>query len=108
MKKLLSLMLVLCMLLSVLPMGAFAVNGETVKGESVVVDANGAIVNVSDDITFTAEVTLTNAAGNPVSGTFESSKGTLTVPASGKFTVSLTDGASFVVRGIPEMTRYTV
>ena len=73
-----------------------------------VVDATGAIVDVSDSITFTAEVTLTNAAGNPVSGTFESSKGTLTVPASGKFTVSLTDGASFVVRGIPEMTRYAV
>ena len=73
-----------------------------------VVDATGAIVDVSDDVTFTAEVTLTNAAGNPVSGTFESSKGALTVPANGKFTVTLTDGESFVVRGIPEMTRYAV
>ena len=73
-----------------------------------VVDANGAVVDVSDNITFTAEVTLTNTAGNPVAGTFESSNGALTIPANGKFTVTLTDGASFVVRGIPEMTRYTV
>ncbi len=73
-----------------------------------VVDAAGAIVDVSDSITFTAEVTLTNAAGNPVSGTFESSDGTLTVPANGMFTVTLTDGESFVVRGLAETTRYSV
>ena len=73
-----------------------------------VVDATGAAVDVADSISFTAEITLTNPAGQPVSGSFQSSKGTLTVPANGKFTVTLTDGASFVVRGIPEMTRYTV
>lgn len=73
-----------------------------------VVDVSGAVVNLSDDIIFTAEVTLTNGQGAPVSGTFESSDGTLVVPASGKFTVTLTEGESFVVRGIPEMTRYLV
>lgn len=75
-----------------------------------VVDANGNTVDVNDNITFTAEVTLTDAAGNPVSGTFAASNaaGSITVPANGKFTVSLTDGTSFVVRNIPEETRYTV
>ena len=71
-------------------------------------DAQGNIVDVADSIVFTAEVTLTNAAGAPVSGTFDTSSGTLTVPASGKFTVKLKDGESFVVRGIPEETRYNV
>ncbi len=69
-----------------------------------VVDTQGNPVDVSDDLEFTAEVTLTNAQGAPVSGTF----GTLTVPASGTFTVTLGDGESFIVRGIPEETRYTV
>ena len=69
-----------------------------------VVDTQGNPVDVSDDLEFTAEVTLTDAQGAPVSGTF----GTLTVPASGKFTVTLGDGESFIVHGIPEETRYTV
>ncbi len=73
-----------------------------------VVDANGNVVDVSDSITFTAEVTLTNASGAPVSGTFESSVGTLTVPANGKFTITLKDGESVVIRGIVEKTRYSV
>ncbi len=73
-----------------------------------VVDANGALVDIADSVEFTAEVTLTNAAGAPVSGNFSASSGTLTIPASGKFTVTLSEGESFVVRGIPEETRYTV
>ncbi len=69
-----------------------------------VVDANGNPVDIADSVTFTAEVTLTDAAGAPVSGTF----GNVTVPANGKFTVTLKEGASFIVRNIPEETRYTV
>ena len=71
-------------------------------------DAAGNIIDVNDNIIFTAEVTLSDADGNPVSGTFTTSKGSLTVPANGKFTVSLKDGESFVVRGIDEETEYTV
>ncbi|MBP3381440.1 MAG: hypothetical protein J6L00_02245 [Clostridia bacterium] len=86
----------------------------TVVGEGHLVitkqveDANGNPVDIADSVTFTAEVTLTNAAGAPVSGTFDSTNGTLTVPANGKFTVTLKEGASFIVRNIPEETRYTV
>ncbi len=69
-----------------------------------VVDQNGNIVDVSDALEFTAEVTLTNSQGAPVSGTF----GNITVPATGKFTVTLGDGESVVLRGIPELTRYSV
>ena len=71
-------------------------------------DENGTIVNVSDALEFTARVTLTDADGAPVSGTFEATGGQLTVPASGIFTVTLHDGESFVIRGIDEETRYTV
>lgn len=73
-----------------------------------VIDAAGNEVNISDNIKFTAEITLTDADGNPVSGSFEATGGLVTVPANGKFTITLTDGASFVMRGIPEETRYTV
>ncbi len=73
-----------------------------------VIDQNGNTVDVNDSVEFTAEVTLTNASGAPVSDTFETSKGTINVPANGKFTVTLTDGASFVVRGIDEETRYDI
>ena len=73
-----------------------------------VVDAAGNPAHVNDNVKFTAEVTLTDGRGNPVSGSFESTAGTLTVPANGRFTVTLSDGGSFVVRGIPEETRYTV
>ena len=71
-------------------------------------DAQGNVVDVADSIVFTAEVTLTNQAGAPVSGTFATASGSLTVPANGKFTVTLKGGESFVVRGIPEETRYSV
>ena len=73
-----------------------------------VVDQNGRVVEISDQVEFTAEVTLTTAAGAPLSGSFESSKGTLTLPANGKFTITLKAGESFIVRGLTEGTRYTV
>ncbi len=73
-----------------------------------VVDSTGNTVDVNDSLTFTAEVTLTDAAGRAVSGTFDSTNGRITVGLNGKFTVRLKDGASFIVRGIPEETRYTV
>lgn len=73
-----------------------------------VVDENGQPVDINDAVTFTAQVALTTASGAPVSGTFESSNGTLTVPATGRFSVTLTAGESFVLRGLAEETRYTV
>ncbi len=73
-----------------------------------VVDANGNTVNVNDNIEFTINVALTNAAGDPVSGTFAATGGNLTVPSNGRFTVTLSDGESFIVHGIPEKTNYTV
>lgn len=73
-----------------------------------VVDENGNAVDVNDSVEFTAEVTLSKADGTPVSCTFEASEGNITVSANGKFTVTLSDGESFVVRGIPEEIRYTV
>lgn len=73
-----------------------------------VVDGSGNPVDISDSVRFTAQVALTDASGNPVSGTFQSSAGAITVPASGICTVTLAEGASFVIRGIPERTRYTV
>ncbi|MBQ8303534.1 MAG: hypothetical protein IJX79_01085 [Clostridia bacterium] len=76
--------------------------------EKLVVDQRMNTVNVSDSLEFTAEVTLTDTNGNPVSGTFDSSRGAITVNSAGKFTVKLTDGAAITVRGIPEETRYTV
>lgn len=73
-----------------------------------VVDEAGNTVDVNDNITFTAEVTLSDADGDAVTGTFQTSKGSITVGTNGKFTVTLKDGESFVVRGIPEETQYTV
>ncbi|MBQ2781189.1 MAG: hypothetical protein IJF42_06495 [Clostridia bacterium] len=72
-----------------------------------VVNAQGATVDIADSVKFTAEVLLTNAAGEPVTGTFASSAGNITLQ-NGKYTVTLTEGESFVIRGIPEGTTYTV
>ncbi len=69
-----------------------------------VIDASGNTVDVNDSVIFTAQVALTKASGAPVSGTF----GSVTVPASGIFTIELKEGESVVLRGIPEDTRYTV
>ncbi len=73
-----------------------------------VVDENGNIVNINDNVKFTINVSLTNSNGDPVSGVFEATGGSLTVPENGQFTITLSDGESFVVRGIPEETVYTV
>lgn len=75
-----------------------------------VVDEGGNAVDVKDDIKFTAEVTLQDQAGIPVSGRFEASNsaGYVEIPANGKFTVTLSEGESFVLRNIPEETKYTV
>ncbi|MBQ8731828.1 MAG: VWA domain-containing protein, partial [Oscillospiraceae bacterium] len=73
-----------------------------------VVDQNGNPVDVNDAIKFPIQVALTNASGDPVSGTFEATGGTVTVPASGILTLQLSDGESFILRGIPEKTNYTV
>ncbi len=77
--------------------------GDLVVTKSVV-DALGNEVNVNGNIEFTAEIALTNSKGNPVSGRF----GNVNIPASGKLTVSLSDDESFIIRGLPEETRYTV
>ncbi len=73
-----------------------------------VIDVSGNPVAVSENLEFTAQVTLTDSSGAPVSGVFESSNGQLTVPETGIFTVKLAAEASFVLRGIPEGTAYTV
>lgn len=73
-----------------------------------VVDNGGNPVDINENVKFTAEVTLTNAAGAPVSGTFNSTQGSFTVPANGKFSITLSEGESFVLRGLREETRYTV
>ncbi len=75
-----------------------------------VVDENGTFVDVNSNVTFTAQVTLTDAAGNPVSGRFEASNaaGYIDVPSNGSFTVTLAEGESFIVRNIPEETKYSV
>lgn len=71
-------------------------------------DKNGIPVNISSNVKFTMQVALTDQDGSPVSGTFDATSGRLTVPAGGVFTVTLSAGESFVLRGIPEETRYTV
>lgn len=72
-----------------------------------VLDASGAAVDINANVKFTAEVTLTDVSGNPLSGTYESSAGNITLNG-GKYTVSLAEGESFVIRGLPEETRYSV
>ena len=75
-----------------------------------VVNENGTVVDINDNVTFTAQVTLVDASNNPVSGRFEASNaaGYVNVPANGEFTVTLAEGESFIVRNIPEGTKYTV
>lgn len=90
----------------------YFVNTAVGEGDLVITkqvyDENGGEAEINDSLNFTAEVTLTDASGNPVSGEFESSSGRLRVPASGRFTVTLGAGDSFVLRGLTEGTRYTV
>ncbi len=75
-----------------------------------VVDDNGSPVDINDSVTFTAEVTLTDKSGNPLSGTFKATNaaGEITIPSSGEFTVRLKEGETFAVRGLPERTEYSV
>ncbi len=72
-----------------------------------VVDANGNAVDVNNNVKFTAEITLTDASGDAVNGTFSSSAGNITL-INGKYTVSLSEGESFIIRGIPEDTNFVV
>ncbi len=73
-----------------------------------VVDAAGNNVAVNENIEFTLNVALTDEDGDPVSGTFKQTGGDYTVPENGQFTLKLSGGESFILRGIPEETRYTV
>lgn len=86
----------------------------TVMGEGDLVitkrveDAEGNVVDIPDSVKFTMEVTLADARGNPVSGTFSTTAGSITVPATGKFTITLAEGESFIIRGVQEETEFTV
>ncbi len=83
--------------------------GDLVITKRVVLE-NGNPVDIKDDIKFTAEVTLKDQSDRPISGRFEASNsaGYIEIPANGKFTVILSEGESFVLRNIPEETKYTV
>ncbi len=83
--------------------------GDLVITKRVVLE-NGNPVDIKDDIKFTAEVTLKDQSDRPISGRFEASNsaGYIEIPANGKFTVTLSEGESFVLRNIPEETKYTV
>ncbi len=72
-----------------------------------VVDKSGNNVDINSNVKFTAEVTLTDASGDALSGTFDSTNGNITLQ-DGKYTVTLSEGESFVIRGLPEETEYTV
>ncbi len=90
------------------------VNTPTSEGDLIitkqVVDQNGNTVDINDNVTFSAEVTLTDESGAPVFGTFKATnaEGEITIPSSGKFTVTLKEGESFAVRGLHEETKYSV
>ena len=83
--------------------------GDLVITKRVVLE-NGNPVDIKDDIKFTAEVTLKDKSNNPISGRFEASNsaGYIEIPANGIFTVTLSEGESFVVRKISEGTKYSV
>ena len=83
--------------------------GDLVITKSVI-DESGNPVDVKDDIKFTAQVTLEKQDGTAVSGNFKASNaaGFIDIPSSGTFTITLSEGESFVLRDIPEETKYTV
>ncbi len=72
-----------------------------------VVDSQGNLVDVNNNVLFTAEIELKDSQNQALSGTFQSSKGEITL-VNGTYTVTLAEGESFVIRGIPEETAYTV
>jgi len=72
-----------------------------------VVDKDSNSVDISDSVKFTAEIYLTDALGTALSGTFESSDGNITLE-NGKYTATIAEGESFVIRNLPEETRFFV
>lgn len=72
-----------------------------------VLDRQGNTVDIHNDLLFTAQVELKNRQNQALVGTFQSSKGTVTLDH-GKFTITLSEGESFVVRELPAGTKYTV
>lgn len=72
-----------------------------------VIDQNGNPVDVNDGIEFTVNLELTNSNG-AVSGTFDSSKGQISVQNGRYDGIKLKEGESFVIRGIRGETQYTV
>ncbi len=90
------------------------VNTPTREGNLVitkqVVDQNGNRVDINDNITFTAKITLKDESGDALSGTFEATNaaGEITIPDSGEVIVELKEGESFAIRGLHEETQYSV
>ncbi len=72
-----------------------------------VVDKDLNAVDISDSVKFTAEIYLTDAFGTALSGTFESSAGNITLE-NGKYTAVIAEGESFVIRNLPEETKFFV
>ncbi len=72
-----------------------------------VVDSQGNPVDVNSNVHFTARVELKDSDNQALSGTFQSSKGQITL-VNGAYTITLAEGESFIIRGIPEETKYTV
>ncbi len=74
-----------------------------------VVDANGNTVDIANSVKFTAEATFTTASGAPLSGTFSANNtaGSVTI-TNGKLNVTLAEGESLIIHGIPEKTKYSV
>ncbi len=72
-----------------------------------VIDNNAHPADINDSIKFTAELTLTSDSGAPLNGTFSTSNGNTTIN-NGKLLIELSEGESFVIRGIPEKTHYSV
>lgn len=72
-----------------------------------VVDSRGNTVDVNSNVLFTARIELKDQENQPLSGKFQSSKGEITL-VNGTYTVTLAEGESFILRNIPEETKYTV
>ncbi len=73
-----------------------------------VIDASGNTVDINDSVLFNFDVLLTNSSNQPISGTFDSNKGRVPISPNGMFNLSLKEGESFTLKGLPEQTKYTV
>ena len=73
-----------------------------------VVDSNGNKVAIDESVKFALDVTLTTASGAAVTGDLTTSAGNITVGAQGRFSITLSSGESFIIRGLDEGTQYTV